>query len=189
LVGVHFCVAEDYCGAHVVYMDIKKILLILILIQFITISACSYNDSSGGLGPKYPITEEDLLKQKNRAMIQSPNIMDLATGNAEPPDPNEMKLLLKQETKRWFYGRGLGRTAANIGTIVFFPPYAIYLLGNAGMELAGYDPLYITNILPQEPREVVNSIYDDVTSVPGRVNAAIAGYEFDTPGEKILNKE
>ena len=79
---------------------------------------------------------------------------------------------------RWFYGQGLGVTTLNIGTAVVFPPYALYLLGNAGLQLAGYDPLYVTDALPEKPREGVMTIYNAVTSTPGQITSTIAGAEF-----------
>lgn len=62
--------------------------------------------------------------------------------------------------------------------MVVFPPYIAYLLGNAGLALAGYEPLYVTNLLPNTPRGYVLTVYDGVTSVPGRFNAAVAGEEY-----------
>jgi hypothetical protein len=78
----------------------------------------------------------------------------------------------------WWFGHGVGRTTTTIGTIVVFPPWGLYLLANAGIVLAGYEPMYITDALPEETRTNVLSVYDGVTSVPGRVNAAITGRKF-----------
>ena len=78
----------------------------------------------------------------------------------------------------WIFGGGLGRTAVNIGTVIVFPPYAIYMFGNAGIALAGYDPLYVTDALPEKARTGVLSAYDEVTSLPGRMNAAVMRQKF-----------
>ncbi len=67
---------------------------------------------------------------------------------------------------------------ANVGTVVVFPPYALYLLGNAGLALAGYEPLYVTDALPGEARDAALTVYDGITSVPGRIAAGVAGEEF-----------
>ncbi|MFN8388733.1 MAG: hypothetical protein U0136_00415 [Bdellovibrionota bacterium] len=85
---------------------------------------------------------------------------------------------LSEFGNRWFYGGGVGRTIANVGTVVVFPPYALYLLGNAGLALAGYQPVHVTEALPDPARDTVNEIYDGVTSVPGRITSAIAGKPF-----------
>ena len=85
---------------------------------------------------------------------------------------------LKAYGNRWLYGPGFGRTAANVGTTVAFPPYAIYLLANAGLQLAGFRQLYITDALPETPRGALNEVYAGITSVPGRLAALIAGKKY-----------
>ena len=106
------------------------------------------------------------------------SIPDLATGKVAPPTGEQFSEQLSNSGHKWFYGGGIGRTIANVGTVVVFPPYALYLLGNAGLALAGYSPLYVSDLLPEQPREYVLGAYDGVTSVPGRLNALIAGESF-----------
>jgi hypothetical protein len=100
---------------------------------------------------------------------------ELTREPSQPPAPPTLEDL----GNRWLYGPGLGRTAANVGTTVLFPPFALYILGNAGLQLAGYDPIYATDALPETPRETVLSFYDGITSVPGRVAALIAGRPYE----------
>ena len=107
-----------------------------------------------------------------------PSIPDLATGRTPPPTPTEFKEQMGESGRKWLYGPGLGRTVANVGTAIVFPPYALYLLGNAGLALAGQNPLYLTDALPETPRRGVLAVYDGVTSVPGRVSAMIAGEQY-----------
>jgi len=109
-----------------------------------------------------------------------PSIPDLASGEQQPPKPEELKSHLKTAGKRFMFGPGLGRTAATVGTIVAFPPYAIYVLGNAGLALFGYEPLYVTNLLPEPARKKVLGVYDGITSVPGRVVAGASGQEYQS---------
>lgn len=92
--------------------------------------------------------------------------------------PEQLNAELKKAGSRFLYGPGLGRSATNIGAIAVFPPYAIYLLGNAGLSLAGFHEMYITNFLPDTPRKHVLGFYDGVTSVPGRVAALVAGRKY-----------
>ena len=66
----------------------------------------------------------------------------------------------------------------NVGTVVLFPPYALYLLGNAGVAFAGYEPMYVTDALPEPARKEVLGLYNGVTGVPGRLNALVAGERF-----------
>lgn len=66
----------------------------------------------------------------------------------------------------------------NVGTVVLFPPYALYLLGNAGVAFAGYEPLYVTDALPEPAKKEVLGLYNGVTGVPGRLNALVAGERY-----------
>lgn len=96
----------------------------------------------------------------------------------KPLPPEKTKNLMSKVAGNWFYGQGLGETALTVGTVVAFPPYAIYVLGNGALSLAGYKPLHVTDALPEPGKEGWNSIYDTVTSGPGHVTAGLASKEF-----------
>jgi len=98
-----------------------------------------------------------------------------AEKNAETGESDEQ---LKQYGRRWLYGGGMGRTMTNVGTVVAFPPYALYLVGNAGLSLAGYEQLSITSLVPEPARDYILGAYNGITSLPGRLAAFIAGEEF-----------
>lgn len=101
--------------------------------------------------------------------------------------PEEADEELSKFGRHWFYGPGIGQTMANVGTAVVFPPYALYLLGNAGLTVAGYEPLYITSALPEAPRRYILQAYDGVTSVPGRLTSAVARERYDdTPAAPLI---
>lgn len=97
-----------------------------------------------------------------------------------PLTPEENQELTSEVGSNWLYGQGFGETAVAVGGIVLFPPYALYVLGNGALSLSGYEPLYVTNLLPEKPREEYNNVYSGVTSGPGRLSAAIAGEEYRT---------
>jgi len=78
----------------------------------------------------------------------------------------------------WLYGQGLGSAAVNVGTIYLFPPYAIYVLGNGILNIAGYEGYYVSDLLPEQEKEQYLTFYDTVTGSPGRVTAAMAGKEY-----------
>lgn len=105
---------------------------------------------------------------------------DLKTIASKPLSPDETKELLSETAGNWFYGQGIGETALTVGTIVLFPPYAAYVVGNAALSVSGYEPLYITNALPDAGKKGFDSVYDAVTQSPGKVTAAVAGKEFRT---------
>ena len=98
----------------------------------------------------------------------------------KPLPPEEAQALLGEVGRNWWYGQGLGETAVEAGGIVLFPPYALYVLGNAALSVSGYEPIYITDALPEEDKVSYDKMYDTLTSVPGKVNADVAGERFVT---------
>ncbi len=167
-------------------LSIGEGLLLSLLFSAILWSGCVEVNSSqaGRRAQPHPAQEAMPVEKKESAETNDmfsnpPSIRELATGEATPPTPEELEVKLQESAEKWFYGRGLGRTMTNVAAIAVFPPYAIYLLGNAGLQLAGYDPIYITDALPGEGRETVLGVYDGITSVPGRVTSTIAGREFE----------
>jgi hypothetical protein len=80
--------------------------------------------------------------------------------------------------ENWFYGHGFGETLVAVGLIAAFPPYAIYAVGNAALEFSGYDPLYVTNLLPAKERYVWRDSFDTFVSGPGRLAASANGEAF-----------
>lgn len=107
-------------------------------------------------------------------------VRNLVTGKQPAPKPEEYEGQLAKAGEDWLYGPGLGRTTLNVGTVLLFPPYALYLLTNAGLALAGYDPIYITDALPEEPKETVDLVYTSITDTPGQLAATLAGENFRT---------
>lgn len=98
----------------------------------------------------------------------------------KPLSDEQAKRLVSDSGESWLYGEGLGATALNIGGAIAFPPYAIYMLANGVISLSGYQPLNISDMLPDEERDAWQSAYHGVASGPGRLAAAAAGEEFRT---------
>ena len=96
----------------------------------------------------------------------------------KPLPPEQSEELLGDLGRNWLYGNGLGETALNVGLIVAFPPYAIYLVGNALLSVGGYQELRISEALPEPGQEIWDSMYDGITSGPGRFTAAVVGEEY-----------
>lgn len=145
------------------------------LIFLVFFGACSYSEF-----PPPPVPQE-YAESSEESTLSTPSVADLAYGREKPLSYDEMEDKLADSGKNWFYGAGLGKTIGNIGACVAFPPYIAYLVGNAGLSLAGYDPVYVTDILPTEGEREVQKVYDAVTSVPGLVAAKIAGEKFNSP--------
>lgn len=106
-----------------------------------------------------------------------PSIPRLLSGEELAPTPEQSGEALESYMHEWFFGPGVGRTAVNVGTTIAFPPYALYLVGNAGLQLAGYKPFFISEQLPEPVGSGWLVVYDGVTSVPGLFNSLI----FDEP--------
>ena len=121
---------------------------------------------------------------------QKPDALDPKAMAANPLTPEEAKGLLDEVGSNWLYGQGVGDTAVNVGAMVAFPPYALVLIGNAALSVSGYEPVALSDTLPEEPRAMWRETYDEVTSVPGRAAASAAGTEFRTPevAEKRLER-
>lgn len=104
-----------------------------------------------------------------------PSSMDIV---GKPMPPEKAKEVLSEIGQNFAYGPGLGDAALNVGTAVVFPPYAIYLLGNALLSLGGYEPVTVASLLPEEDGKAWSRTYDSVVSGPGKVVAAMAGREY-----------
>ncbi len=96
----------------------------------------------------------------------------------KPMTSEQAKEVLSTVGGNFAYGSGLGDAALNVGTAVLFPPYALYLLGNAVLSVSGYEPVTVASLLPEEDGKEWSRTYDKVVSGPGRVVAAMAGREY-----------
>ena len=112
----------------------------------------------------------------------------------KPLPPEQAEEILEVAGGNYIYGQGVGRTALNVGATVLFPPYGIYLLGNALLDYKGYQTYYVTDILREKGKQGWDRVYDTVTSAPGRVLAGLAGEDFRSDDEanrrldKVVNK-
>lgn len=117
------------------------------------------------------------------------NDVKLAKAMQENPlTPEESKELMKDMAGNWFYGHGVGSSMLQVGTIVVFPPYALVAVGNAALNVMGYESIGVGTVLPEDGKKEWDSMYDSVTAGPGRLTSAIAGKEFvtrDIEGETL----
>jgi hypothetical protein len=110
--------------------------------------------------------------------VDNVDVVGLIRGEKKPPPPEVVKAQLQEQGRNWLYGHGVGRTILNVGTVIAFPPYGLFLLGNAGLQIAGYQPVDVTKAFPEKVSKPLNIAYDEITSVPGRLNAVVAGEQF-----------
>jgi hypothetical protein len=96
----------------------------------------------------------------------------------KPMSNEQAKEALSEIGGNFAYGPGLGNAAVQVGTVVVFPPYALYLLGNAVLSLSGYEPVTVASILPEKQGKAWSRTYDSAVSGPGKVVAAMAGHEY-----------
>ncbi len=96
----------------------------------------------------------------------------------KPMSSEQAKEALSEIGGNFAYGPGLGDAAVQVGTVVVFPPYALYLLGNAVLSLSGYEPVTVASLLPEESGKTWSRTYDSAVSGPGKVVAAMAGHEY-----------
>lgn len=121
---------------------------------------------------------------------EQPATAELTSIISKPLPPEKTQELLGEVGDNWLYGQGMGGTIATVGTVVLFPPYALLVAGNAGLSLAGYKQIWLSDALPKEGQQAWQMAYNTVTETPGRVSAAIADEEFRTQEvarEKIMN--
>lgn len=99
---------------------------------------------------------------------------------SEPMSSEKAKAVLGEVGSNFVYGPGIGDAAVNLGAVIVFPPYLVYLLGNTALSLSGYQPVTVSSLLPEESGKAWSNSYDTVVSGPGRLVAAAAGHEYRT---------
>jgi hypothetical protein len=113
-----------------------------------------------------------VVKEKPKSQV------DEISAVGKPMTNEQAKAVLGEVGSNFAYGPGLGDAAVNLGAVVLFPPYIIYLLGNTALSLTGYEPVTVSSLLPEEQGKAWSNGYDTVVSGPGRVVAATAGREY-----------
>ncbi|MEN9846066.1 MAG: hypothetical protein RIS36_1213 [Pseudomonadota bacterium] len=113
-----------------------------------------------------------VIKEKPNSQV------DEMSAVGRPMSNDQAKAVLGEVGSNFAYGPGLGDAAVNLGAVIVFPPYILYLLGNTALSLSGYEPVTVSSMLPEEQGKAWSHGYDTVVSGPGRVVAATAGREY-----------
>ena len=113
-----------------------------------------------------------VIKEKPKSQV------DEMSAVGKPMSNDQAKAVLGEVGSNFAYGPGLGDAAVNLGAVIVFPPYILYLLGNTALSLSGYEPVTVSSMLPEEQGKAWSNGYDTVVSGPGRVVAATAGREY-----------
>jgi len=120
------------------------------------------------------------LIRERQGPAEDASVAIAKTSVEKPLSPEETEALLTDVAHNWFYGQGVGESLLAVGTAVVFPPYALYLAGNAVLSLSGYEEIRISEALPDSGQDLWNSLYDGVTSVPGGVTSEVTGTPYVT---------
>ena len=161
----------------------RKLSIILgLLVMSCAFAACAAKQTPSPSSPRYfaPPTDSKTVAESKQSSESGRQSADGSTdGSTAKAEPVPTMDTIQTKAAHWFYGPGVGKTMTNIGTVALFPPYVIYLIGNAALSLSGLQPMYMTDLLPDESRAGVLKVYNGVTSVPGRLTSSIAGREFE----------
>ncbi|MCB0354068.1 MAG: hypothetical protein KDD64_11100 [Bdellovibrionales bacterium] len=101
----------------------------------------------------------------------------------QPLTQEESTELLGEVGTNFVYGPGLGETMLAAGSIVLFPPSALFFLGNAAVQMSGYDGVTVSETLGEEKAKTAEEVFDGVVSAPGRVSAFVAGTDYRSKDE------
>lgn len=104
--------------------------------------------------------------------------VDEISAVGKPMSSEQAKAVLGEVGSNFAYGPGIGDATVNLGAVIVFPPYILYLLGNTALSLTGYEPVTVSSLLPEEEGKSWSNGYDTVVSGPGRLVAAAAGREY-----------
>jgi hypothetical protein len=99
---------------------------------------------------------------------------------AEPLSPKETGEVVDTALTNFFYGPGLGETALDVTGAMLFPPYALVLIGQTLVRVAGYESPRLIEMFPEEQQQSYDETMDMVYSGPGRLVSAAAGEEYRT---------
>jgi len=167
-----------------IYLKDKRLRSLLLLLTLMLFgAACSsrseitknYIESYSSENIVY-LNSENFNKSEVKWTTENPPSMEEVKRAVKAGEASE-KLAMMGDW--WLYGPGMGYTMLNLGTVVLFPPYALYLLGNAALSISGSEPVRVMDIVPEgDSRAAIEGALDDVCSVPGRLNAAIAGKSY-----------
>ena len=113
-----------------------------------------------------------VIKEKPKPEI------DPMSAAAQPMSSDKAKAVLGEVGSNFVYGPGLGDAAVNLGAVIVFPPFLVYLLGNTALSLSGYQPVTVSSLLPEDTGKAWSNGYDTVVSGPGRFVASTAGREY-----------
>lgn len=113
--------------------------------------------------------------------VTVPDDFDPTTVQQEKIAPKDAKAMMGDVGRVWWYGDGVGRTAAAAGSVVLFPPMIAIYAGSSLMSLAGYDLPSVTEVIPGEQGKVVEDSFQALVSAPGRLNSQLAGEQYVSP--------
>ena len=127
--------------------------------------------------------ENRLFTQTSASGSDDVLVQKLKRISEQPLSGEETAEVMKEVTGNFLLGPGLGETAIDIAGIAAFPPYAIALLGNSLLSLAGYEQISIKKVMDNETREGYGETADVIYSAPAKLLSFITGNDYRDRGE------
>jgi hypothetical protein len=162
---------------HAVLFGIVRGCLIFMGLCFL--SACGMNQRPAPETSPLPNVNStsDLTPLSEPPVLTLERVQKIA---AEPLSPQETGEVVDTALTNFFYGPGLGETALDVTGVMLFPPYAMVLIGQTLVRLAGYESPRFIEMFPEEQQHAYDATMDTVYSGPGRLVSAAAGEEYRT---------
>lgn len=163
-------------GQIAVPLAVLRACLIFVVLCFVSACGVSKSPAPEPSSPKVKVTA-DGKPLPDTPVLTLERVQKIA---AEPLSPKETGEVVDTALTNFFYGPGLGETALDVTGVMLFPPYAMVLIGQTLVRLAGYESPRFIEIFPEEQQHAYDATMDTVYSGPGRLVSAAAGEEYRT---------
>lgn len=160
-----------------VFLGISRGVLLVIVLYFVSACGMSARPAPETAYSSNVNSTTDRTSSSDTPVLTLERVQKIA---AEPLSPKETGEVVDTALTNFFYGPGLGETALDVTGAMLFPPYAMVLIGQTLVRLAGYESPRFIEIFPDQQQHAYDVTMDAVYSGPGRLVAAAAGEEYRT---------
>lgn len=160
-----------------VFLGISRGFLFIIVLYFLSACGMSARPAPETANPPNVNSATPPTSPPDTPVLTLERVQKIA---AEPLSPKETGEVVDTALTNFFYGPGLGETALDVTGAMLFPPYAMVLIGQTLVRLAGYDSPRFIELFPDEQQQAYDDTMDVVYSGPGRLVSAAAGEKYRT---------